>query len=181
METKEAGKGDCSPLLLAARICRGFLAEAVGDLWEPWMRQADHLLEDEKLLDIVYQALLRRHPRSRTRGRRGFPAEIVVRMLLLKHNPQLSFRVLEREVRPNLIYREFTRVYAGKVPDAKTLGRQALSLGPEVIGQIQQRVVELAVENNVVQGRRMRVDTTVVETNIHYPTTAACWAMGPVS
>lgn len=151
-------------------FAEGFLVEAVGDLWEPWMRQADHLLEDEKLLDIVYQALLRRHPRSRTRGRLGFPAEIVVRMLLLKHIRNWSFRVLEREVRPNLIYREFTRVYAGKVPDAKTLGRQALSLGPEVIGQIQQRVVELAVENNVVQGRRMRVDTTVVETNIHYPT-----------
>ena len=148
----------------------GFLAQAVGDLWEPWMRQADRLLEDEKLLNIVYAALLRRHPKSRTRGRLGFPAEIVLRMLLLKHIRNWSFRVLEREVRPNLLYREFTRVYAGKVPDAKTLGRQAVSLGPEVIEQIQQRVVELAVENNVVQGRRMRVDTTVVETNIHYPT-----------
>ena len=72
--------------------------------------------------------------------------------------------------KPNLLYREFTRVYAGKVPDAKTLGRQALSLGPEVIEQIQQRMVELAVENQVLPGRRMRVDTTVVETNIHYPT-----------
>src|ERR1035437_5880602 len=134
------------------------------------MRQADRLLEDEKLLNIVYAALLRRHPKSRTRGRLGFPAEIVLRMLLLKHIRNWSFRVLEREVRPNLLYREFTRVYAGKVPDAKTLGRQAVSLGPEEIEQIQQRVVELAVENNVVQGRRMRVDTTVVETNIHYPT-----------
>jgi len=148
----------------------GFLGEAVGNLWEPWMRQADQLLEDEKLLSIVYEALTRRHPRSRTRGRLGVPAEIVVRMLLLKHIRNWSFAVVEREVRPNLLYREFTRVYAGKVPDAKTLGRQALSLGPEVIEQIQQRMVELAVENKVVQGRRMRVDTTVVETNIHYPT-----------
>jgi IS5 family transposase len=31
-------------------------------------------------------------------------------------------------------------------------------------------MVQLAVENKVVQGRKMRVDTTVVETNIHYPT-----------
>jgi IS5 family transposase len=98
------------------------------------------------------------------------PAEIVVRMLLLKHIRNWSFAVVEREVRPNLLYREFTRVYAGKVPDAKTLGRQALSLGPEVIEQIQQRMVELAVDNQVLPGRRMRVDTTVVETNIHYPT-----------
>jgi len=152
------------------RFAEGFMEQAVGDLWEPWMRQADRLLEDEKLLSIVYEALLRRYPKSRTRGRLGVPAEIVVRMLLLKHIRNWSFDVLEREVRPNLLYREFTRVYAGKVPDAKTLGRQARSLGPEVIGQIQQRMVELAVENKVVQGRRMRVDTTVVETNIHYPT-----------
>jgi transposase, IS5 family len=148
----------------------GFIEEAVGDLWEPWMRQADRILEDEKLIHIVYEALQRRHPKSRTRGRLGVSAEIVVRMLLLKHIRNWSFDVVEREVRPNLLYREFTRVYAGKVPDAKTLGRQARSLGPEVIGQIQQRMVELAVDNQVVQGRRMRVDTTVVETNIHYPT-----------
>jgi IS5 family transposase len=152
------------------RFAKGFLEEAVGDLWEPWMRQADHLLEDEKILNIVYEALVRRHPGSRTRGRLGVPAEIVVRMLLLKHIRNWSFDVVEREVRPNLLYREFTRVYAGRVPDAKTLGRQARSLGPGVIEQIQQRMVELAVENKVVQGRKMRVDTTVVETNIHYPT-----------
>jgi len=134
------------------------------------MRHADRILEDEKLLHLVYEALVRRHPKSRTRGRLGAPAEIVLRMLLLKHIRNWSFDVVEREVRSNLLYREFTRVYAGKVPDSKALGRQALALGPEVIEQIHRRVVELAVENQIVQGRKMRVDTTVVETNIHYPT-----------
>jgi IS5 family transposase len=124
------------------------------------MREADHLLEDEQLLNAVYEALVHRHPKSRTRGRLGVPAEIVVRMLLLKHLRNWSFDVLEREVRPNLLYREFTRVGAGKVPDAKILGRQARALGPEVVKQIHQRVVELAVENKVVQGRKMRVDST---------------------
>jgi IS5 family transposase len=152
------------------RFPEEFIAEAIGDSWEPWMRQADQILEDEKLVHIVYEALLRRHPKSRTRGRLGTPAEIVLRLLLLKHIRNWSFGVLEREVRTNLLYREFTRVCAGKVPDAKSLGRQALALGPEVIQQLHRRVVELAVENKVVQGRKMRVDTTVVETNIHYPT-----------
>ena len=148
----------------------GLIEEATAGLWEPWMRQADQLLEDEQLLHTVHEALLRRHPRSRTRGRRGTPAEIVLRMLLLKHVRNWSFGELEREVRPNLVYREFTRVGSGKVPDAKALGRQALALGPEVVEQIHRRMVELAVEHKVVQGRKMRVDTTVVETNIHYPT-----------
>jgi hypothetical protein len=104
----------------------------------------------------------------RANVRLGVPAEIVVRMLLLKHLRNWSFDELEREVRPNLLYREFTRVAAGIVPDAKTMGSQARALGPEAIKQIHQRVVALAVENKVVQGRKMRVDTTVVETNIHY-------------
>ena len=148
----------------------GLIEEATTDLWEPWMRQADKILEDEQLVNAVYEALLKRRPKSRTRGRRGVSAEIVLRMMLLKHIRNWSFRDLEREVRPNLLYREFTRVGSGKVPDAKTLGRQAQALGPEVVEQIHRRMVELAVENQVVQGRKMRVDTTVVETNIHYPT-----------
>jgi transposase, IS5 family len=134
------------------------------------MRQADKVLEDEQLVGAVYEALLRRHAKSRTRGRLGTPAEIVLRMLLLKHIRNWSFDTVEREVRANLLYRDFTRVGGGKVPDAKSLGRQARALGPEVIKQIHQRMVELAVEKKVVEGRRMRVDTTVVETNIHYPT-----------
>jgi len=164
-----------------SEFAHGFLEQAVGDLWEPWMRQADRLLEDEELLSIVYAALLRRHPKSRTRGRPGFPAEIVLRMLLLKHIRNWSFRVLGREVRPNLLYREFTRVYAGKVPDAETLGRQAVSLGPEVVERIQKRVVELA-------GRTMWCRAAGCEwirpsskpTSITRPT-GACWAMGCVS
>ena len=54
-----------------------------------------------------------------------------MRLLLLKHVRDWSFAVVEREVRANLVYREFTRVGGAKVPDAKTLGRQARALGPE--------------------------------------------------
>ena len=57
------------------------------------------------------------------------------------------------------IYREFTRVRAGKVPDAKTLGRVAQVLGPEVIEKMHARLVALAQEHKVIAGRRMRVDT----------------------
>jgi len=148
----------------------GFIQEIVEELWEDWMRQADALLEDEALLATVYDALQRRHPRSSTHGRPGTPAEVVLRMLLLKHMRDWSFAELEREVRASLLYREFTRVRAGKVPDAKTMGRLAQALDPKVIEKIHERLVALAKEHKVIAGRRMRVDTTVVETNIHYPT-----------
>src|ERR1039458_6755633 len=50
------------------------------------------------------------------------------------------------------------------------MNKWALALGPEVIENLHKRVVTIAQEKKVVEGRKMRVDTTVVETNIHYPT-----------
>src|SRR5262249_37112705 len=101
---------------------------------------------------------------------RGFSAEVVVRLLVLKHARNWSYAVLEREVRANLIYRKFTRIGMAKMADAKTMGRWGVAVGPEGIKQIHDRVVSIAKEKGVAQGSKMRVDTTVVETNIHYPT-----------
>lgn len=148
----------------------GFIQETVDELWEDWMRHADLILVDEELLEIVYRALQRRHPRSGTHGRPGTPAEVVLRMLLLKHIRDWSFATLEREVRGNLLYCEFTRVGGEKVPDAKAMGRLAQALPPEVIEKLHARIITIAQNRGVVSGKRMRVDTTVVETNIHYPT-----------
>jgi transposase, IS5 family len=64
------------------------------------------------------------------------------------------------------VYRDFTRVGAGKVPDAKTMGRCGVAIGAEQVKQIHERIVKIAAEKGVVEGRRMRVDTTVVEANI---------------
>ena len=148
----------------------GLIAEEVSDLREDWMKHADAVLADEAIVAAVYEALARRHPKSRSRGRRGAPAEMVLRLLILKHIRNWSYGVLEREVRANLVYRDFTRVGAGKTPDAKTMGRWGLAVGPEVVKQIHERLVKIAQDNGLAAGRRMRVDTTVVETNIHYPT-----------
>ncbi len=151
----------------------GLIAEEVGDLWEDWMRHVDTVLEDPVLLELAYQALACRWTNSRTRGRKGTPVDVVVRLLVLKHMRNWSYAVLEREVRANLVYRQFTRIGAAKVPDAKTLGKLGLALAPAIIEQIHQRVVAIAQEQRIIDGRRMRVDTTVVETNIHYPTDAS--------
>ena len=146
------------------------LAKDIEDLWEPWMKEVDQLLEDAALVESVYDAQGKRHGKSRTHGRAQTPAEVALRLLILKHVRNWSYDTLEREVRANLVYRAFTRIGDEKVPDAKTLARLGQVIGPEVIGELHERLTELARERGVVQGRKMRVDTTVVETNIHYPT-----------
>ncbi len=148
----------------------GLIAEEVSDLREGWMKHADAVLADELIVAAVYEALAKRHPKSRSCGRRGVPADVVLRLLILKHIRNWSYAVLEREVRANLVYRDFTRVGGAKMPDAKTMGRWGVALGPEVLKQVHERLVQIARDKGVTAGRRMRVDTTVVETNIHYPT-----------
>src|SRR4030081_3224031 len=148
----------------------GLIAEEVSDLRESWMTHADQVLADEQIVAAVYEALMKRHPKSRSRGRPGAPADVVLRLLILKHIRNWSYGVLEREVRANLVYRDFTRVGAAKMPDAKTMGRWGVAVGPDVVKQIHERLVRLARDKGATEGRRMRVDTTVVETNIHYPT-----------
>src|SRR6476620_12074826 len=148
----------------------GLIAAEVSDLREGWMKHADVVLSDETIVAAIYEALAKRHPKSRCRGRRGAPAEMVLRLLILKHIRNWSYEVLEREVRANLVYRDFTRVGAGKAPDAKTMGRWGVALGPEVLKQVHERLVQIARDRGVTAGRRMRVDTTVVETDIHHPT-----------
>jgi IS5 family transposase len=134
------------------------------------MRVVDELLEDDELLDTVYKAQGQRHEHSRTRGRKQTPAEVALRMLILKHVRNWSYEVLEREVRANVVYRSFCRIGMEKVPDEKTLVRLGQAIGPETIRELHDQIVALARRRGMIRGRKMRVDTTVVETNIHYPT-----------
>ena len=155
---------------LQAGLADGWIADEVSDLYEPWMRHADQILEDEQLLQLVERELSKRMRKSKTRGRPGTPAEVVLRLLLLKHIRDWSYDILAREVRANLVYRDFTRIGGGVVPDDKTMGRRARQLGPDTVKNLHRRMVAIAQAKHIVTGRRMRVDTTVVESNIRYPT-----------
>jgi Transposase domain (DUF772) len=115
------------------------LAKDIEDLWEPWMKEVDQLLEDAALVESVYDAQGKRHRKSRTHGRTQTPAEVALRLLILKHVRNWSYDTLEREVRANLVYRAFTRIGDEKVPDAKTLARLGQVIGPEVIGELHAR------------------------------------------
>jgi IS5 family transposase len=147
-------------------------------LWDPVLRRIDAELEDEGLLDVMPEALARRRPLSSRRGRPGTPATVALRMLVLKHLFDWSFDECEREVRANLVYRAFCRIEGERVPDAKTLIRLAQLLDGPTLKRLLERVVAIAAARRVVRGRRLRVDTTVVETNIHYPTDSTLLADG---
>src|SRR5437016_9257329 len=136
------------------------------DLLDP----VDQLLEDPALLDLVRQCLATRSPASVRTGRPTIAPDRLLRCCVMKHLKGWSFRDLERELRSNLVYRRFTRFNAEATPDFTTFSRTFALLSPQITEQIHQRVVGLAREQGVAQGRKLRSDTTVVESNVHYPT-----------
>ncbi len=138
-------------------------------LMDRTLRRIDEVLDDEQLVDGVLEAMRGRFEHSSRRGRRGTPAEVALRMLVLKHLKSWSYEQLEWEVTGNLVYRHFCRLDGGKVPDAKTMVRLGQLLDGERLRALFVRVVEQAAERRVTRGRKMRIDTTVVETPIRYP------------
>ncbi len=141
--------------------------------FEPELRELDRLLEDDGILQRVKADLAQRSPHSLTRGRHSTPVEVILRLLVVKRLYHWSYEETEHFVGDSLVLRQFCRIYFQAVPDDTTLIRWANLIGPETLQQIHERVVELAKQLKVTRGRKLRVDSTVVETNIHYPTDSA--------
>ncbi len=144
------------------------------DLLEP----IDALLDDPTLVEQVERVLGRQHPRSRTMGRERIAADRLLRCVVLKHIKQWSFRELERELRSSLVYRRFTRFDQQKIPRYVTFSRNFAVLGDDVVHAIHLRVVATARQERIAPGRKLRTDTTVVETNVHHPTDSSLLADG---
>ena len=136
------------------------------DLLEP----VDPLLDDTQLIDLVRNCLATRCPASTRTGRTGIAPDRLLRCCVLKHLKGWSFRALERELRSNLIYRQFTHFDAEATPDFTTFSRTFALLGPSITKKIHQRVVGIARQEGVAEGRKLRTDTTCVESNVHFPT-----------
>lgn len=106
---------------------------------------------------------------SHLRGRPGTPAAVTLCLPVLKHLYDWSFEDCVRQVHGSLIYRAFCHLDCECIPDDKTLIRLGRALGPEVVMNILEHLVAVAPRRHVVRGQKLRLDTTVVETNIHYP------------
>jgi transposase, IS5 family len=137
---------------------------------DPVLTQLDHLLDDDTLFQAVQGDLARRRPRTLIDGRPSTPVEVILRMLVVKHLYGWSYEATERWVSDSLVLRQFCRVYAEAVPDDTTLLRWANLIQPATLHRLLDHVVTLARALKVTRGRKLRIDGTVVETNIHHPT-----------
>ena len=130
----------------------------------------DQVLDDEKLILIVWNSYVKRRAHCLTTGRRSTPVEALIRLQAVRRLYSWSYRQVHLQVKGSLALRQFTRVYGHCVPNYATMNDWECALPAATVRLVNQRVAELAVQYGITEGQRLRTDGTVTETNIHYPT-----------
>ncbi|MFC1612203.1 transposase, partial [Myxococcota bacterium] len=139
-------------------------------IWDADLRVIDEILKGEELIDILWRSFCRGAARSPSRGRERMALNRVLRTGVLKHIKNWSFRELFKEMQRNLDYRSFTQVFEEKLRSVSAFSRNIARVDAQALRELNERLCALARQWNVVEGRLYRQDTTVCETNIHYPT-----------
>lgn len=150
---------------------------AVGEsLWEavlpeelrelpPELAKVDAVLDDDRFLAPFRSRLTARS------GRPTIPIETYLRLMYLKHRYGLGYETLCKEVSDSFTWRRFCRIALdGRVPDPTTLMKLTKRLGAGLVEELNAGLLALAVERRVLRSRRLRVDTTVVESDTRHPT-----------
>lgn len=142
----------------------------LADQTDPVLVELDHLLDDDMLYQQVRSDLAHRYRLTAVHGRHSTPAEVLMRLLVVQHLYAWSYQETVQRVADSLVLRWFCRVYFQHVPVATTLLRWAATIQPATVHALNDRVVALAKQARVTQGRKLRLDSTCVQTAIHHPT-----------
>jgi IS5 family transposase len=131
------------------------------------LQAVDVYLDDERFL-APWRELF-----DRRLGRPSVPIDTLLRLLYLKHRYGLGYESLCREVADSISWRRFCRLPLDRpVPHPTTLVKLVRRAGPEVIEQLNAALLGKLAQGKLLRGRKLRVDTTVVEADIDYPTDA---------
>src|SRR5690242_16485577 len=103
-------------------------------------------------------------------GRSGLTPRQILRSLILMRFKNWNYRELRERIADGLTLRQFTDFYCAAVPKHDAFQRSSVRLTPHKLKAINDMGVRAAVELGLEDGTKLRVDTTVVETDIHHPT-----------
>ena len=131
------------------------------------LARVDAYLDDERFV-----APWRAHFHKRL-GRPSIPVDTLLRLLYLKHRYQPGYQRLGRQVSDSIGWRRFCRIPLDRpVPHPTTLVKLIRRAGPEVVAQLNAALLAKLAADRLLRARKLRVDTTVVEADIDYPTDA---------
>ena len=129
------------------------------------LERVDAILDEDRFLQPFRSRL------TASTGRPTIPIETYVRLMYRKYRYGLGYETLVREVADSFSWRRFCRIALdGRVPDSTTLIKLTNRLGPGLGEELNAELLKVAVERRVLRSRRLRVDSTIVESDTQYPT-----------
>ncbi|HEX2696747.1 MAG TPA: ISNCY family transposase [Anaerolineales bacterium] len=137
---------------------------------EPLLQSiSDFLDEHEEMIEAVRRDL-ERGLKNRETGRSGLTPSQVLRSFILMRVKNWDYRELRERIADGYTLRQFTDFYCQLVPKHDAFNRAFHRLTPETLKAVNELVVQAAVDLGLEDGNQLRVDTTVVQTDIHHPT-----------
>ena len=137
---------------------------------EPVLQAISDFLDDQQnMIERVRSDLVRGLKNAAT-GRSGLTPQQVLRSLVLMRVKNWDYRELRERIADGYTLRQFTDFHSRRVPRHDAFHRGFTRLTPATLKAINELVVAAAVDLELEDGRQLRVDTTVVQTDIHHPT-----------
>ena len=129
------------------------------------------LNKNPTICDLVYQDLCAKRSTNTRRGARGMSAEQVLRAAILKALFGFTYKELAFHLIDSRTLRWFCLIgIADKGFKKSVLNKNIKALSADTWEQINQQLLGQAKEEKTEKAREVRIDCTVVETNIHAPT-----------
>ena len=151
----------CSPLVLVAkqdvRLCA-------------WHDLLGEVFDDPRIQLAMRHDLAAADTQARWKGRHALPLVVTGCLAVVRRLMGWSYRVLADEVKTSAGWRWVCQLYQQPMPNFRTIQDREALLKPKTLRLIQTKVVQLGQAAGVTTGSRLRVDSTVIESNIHYPT-----------
>ena len=137
---------------------------------EPLLQAISDFLDDQQeAIERVRRDLVRGLKRPGS-GRRGLTPHQILRALVLMRVKNWDYRELRERIADGLMLRQFADFYCDRVPKHDAFNRGFNRLTPDTLKAVNDLVVQAAVGLGLEDGSKLRVDTTVVQTDIHHPT-----------
>ena len=143
----------------------------------------DRLLSDPGLLGPVVERFRREVVEEKravlTDGRPTIAMETFIRLMVLKARYRWGYRSLVAEVSDSIHLRRFCRIsLVERVPDESTVRKLARRIGPETVSEMTRTLIASATREKRFRPRAVRIDSTVVEADVRYPTDAGLASHG---
>jgi transposase, IS5 family len=137
---------------------------------EPLLQSISDFLDDHEEVIAAVRRDLERGLKSPRTGRSGLAPQQVLRSLVLMRVKSWTYRELRERITDGYTLRQFADFYCQPVPKHDAFNRAFNRLTPKTVQAVNELVVRAAVDVGLENGQRLRVDSTVVQTDVHYPT-----------